>query len=107
MEEFEPHVRPNRSSLQAYLIEITKMRSLNWPYRKIVLWLLDYRDCRISKEALRQFCMNRGILKGEAGSPSHLMGQNKDAEVATNPGLNAKGKPLFDFDDFKPIQRKH
>ena len=102
MDEFEPHVRPNQSRLQDHVEEIAKMRALNWPYYKIASWLGEHRKCSIQKEAVRQFCLRRGISKGEkvviaVGSKKRKISKPKERKEVPSE---------FDFDESRPIQRK-
>ena len=98
MADFEPHARPNQSRLQSHFDEIAEMRALNWPYGKIVAWLGKHRNCPVSGEAVRQFCLIRGIAKGAAASTAKRSETRRTEE---------KKKPLFEYKASQPIPRKH
>lgn len=79
------------------------MRSLNWPYHRIVKWLYEEQRISISKEGIRKFCRVRSIHKGIdtslAVAPTQQIRPYK---------TNSSEKP-FTFDDGdaeKPIQIK-
>ena len=61
--EFEEHERPNVSCLEPHRPDIVAMRERSWPYRRIAEWLQTGRDLKISHEAVRKFCLVRGIEK--------------------------------------------
>ena len=98
-DQFQPHQRPNRSRLEQWRSEITKMRAVNWPYEKIAGWLLEKQNCRISAQAIHQFCKRRGIsTTGNVATAVHSSRKQMARPTATP-------SQVFDFDDTAPIER--
>lgn len=104
---FEIHSIPLRSRLEEWRKEVTAMRAANWPYSRIAEWLQEEKGVGISREAVRQFCAVRGILKGIPNPPGSVT--EPPLTVARSvPRIRrqrAKAK-LFDYDDSQPIERK-
>lgn len=107
MMTFETHSIPLRSRLEEWREEVTAMRAANWPYSRIARWLQEEKGVSISREAVRQFCAVRGILKGNpcpSASPSHVNSIMSES-VPRVRRQRAKTR-LFDYDDSQPIERK-
>ena len=97
--KFEFHESPYRSRLEKWRSEITAMRSQNWPYSRIVEWLALYAQISVTKEAVRKFCLVRGIQKNSPSRP------NSQARQKSQPVPKRKMK-IFEYKDGGPIQTK-
>lgn len=98
-QKFKPHLRPNCSKLEKWRKEIAKMRSLNWPYQKIIDWLQHKEGYKAGRETLRQFCIVRGIRKGQQ--------HRRSLQNASNPQSKPQ-QPIakkFTYKDNVPIRR--
>lgn len=104
--KFEPHLRPNLSKLETWRSEITEMRSLKWPYTRIVAWLSIEQNFKISSEAVRQFCKVRSISKEQQFKTSRS--QKKELIRPDSKGINSGQNPTkrkFHYDDSNPVPR--
>lgn len=110
-----PHERPNRSRLEQWLADITRMRELHWPYARIARWLQEEQDFRVSREAVRQFCVRRGILKGRVTAVAaqeamrvrsvSFRNASQGPRSAKDGTSSSKSPPVFQYDDSRPIDR--
>jgi hypothetical protein len=105
-EKILPHERPNRSRLERWLGEITRMRELNWPYARIAQWLGDEHQFSITREAVRQFCVRREIPKGASPSgATQPRNRNRGSQPERDVAQASKAPAVFQYDDSKPIDR--
>lgn len=98
---FESHTRPNQSRLEKWRSEITEMRSKSWPYRRISLWLQAEHNLSISAQAIRAFCLRRGIMKASSSALPNSSTETSPRVLPT--GQVPKKKPRFEYDDSEPI----
>lgn len=93
--EFPYYHRPNVSQLETYRTEIVAMRASNWPFHKVVQWLDEHHQVKVSKEAVRQFCKVRSI--GYLPNPA----------TSAKTGTTSKRQPgKFEFDHSQPIRTR-
>ena len=104
---FELHTIPLKSRLEAWREDIVAMRAAVWPYRRIAKWLRDEKAVSISREAVRQFCVVRGIEKGTLSFSTRDDAQKRSptAQVSRVRRKREVTKK-FDYDDSQPIRRK-
>jgi len=84
------HVYGGISRLEAHRAEIARARRLSWPYHRIIQHLAHTHGVPISYNALKSFCLRRGIEKGkgETGDVSPLLpppASTARPEVETEP----------------------
>jgi len=83
------------------------MRAAIWPYRRIAKWLREERGIAISHEAVRQFCVVRGIKKGPTPSAVTIVEAELPPTSKVSPARRKKTiVQKFDYDDSQPIARK-
>jgi len=100
-ETLKPYRHPNRSRLDEWYDQICQMRSLNWPYAKIVEWLLECHDFQVAEETVRRFCKRQGIIKGTNIAKSEIRVRTR----VVSPKPKPRTEMRFDFDESKPIER--
>lgn len=93
--DFPQHQRPNVSRMENFRSEIAAMRSSDWPFQKIAEWLRENRQLEVSKEAVRQFCIVRGINKATAPPQS--------VNNRIPPASPKQPLVKFEYDESKPI----
>lgn len=104
---FEPHTIHLKSRLEEWRLEITAMRKAVWPYRRIARWLREEKEVCISPEAVRQFCIVRGIEKGNPPSSAKVAAKERTAtKRASGSCRRNETVRIFDYDDSQPIQRR-
>jgi len=105
--KFESHQRPLPSRLERWRAEITEMRAASWPYLRISKWFSNEEQFKISEEAIRQFCLVRGIEKSEpTNKPSRARPRSKPVADPRRVASSTKPKKLFEYDDSQPIQTR-
>ena len=92
---FEPYQAINQSRMEPWRAEITQMRSVNWPYRKIAEWLADEAEIRVSLQAVQQFCKVRGITKSGGAKPPP---PGRKSDPGRTKPRSTKRKTLFEYD---------
>ena len=82
------------------------MRQRCWPFRRIAQWLQAERDLIISHEAVRKFCLVRGIEKGKSishrGMPKH---ETTGRQTIKAPAASSLTK-AFHYEDSGPIRTR-